>query len=82
MRIHFVAALFVLSVGHENLVVGSETCVEKCTEECEAICPEKKICSKDEIDCGPGSPPENPFCEVDRVCVAKNCNCKWAQLNL
>ena len=54
----------------------NDSCVEKCTEECEAKCPEVKSCNEEEIDCGPGARPENPFCDADRICVASNCNCK------
>ena len=54
----------------------NDSCVEMCTEECEAKCPEVKSCNEEEIDCGPGARPENPFCDADRICVASNCNCK------
>ena len=55
----------------------NDSCVEKCTEECEAKCPEVKSCNEEEIDCGPSARPENPFCDADRICVASNCNCKF-----
>ena len=76
MQIHVIAVLVITFLSHNSLVLGSESCVEKCTDECQATCPEQKVCIADEIDCGPGTPPENPFCEIDRICVAKNCNCK------
>ena len=69
--------LITFVVGRINTVQGTDTCVEKCTDECKATCPEQIICSEDEIDCGPGAPPENPFCETDMICVASNCNCKY-----
>ena len=69
--------LIILVVGSIVSAEDNGICVEKCTEECKATCPEQIVCTKDELDCGPGTPPENPFCEVDRVCVASNCNCKY-----
>ena len=53
---------------------GQETCDEKCSEEC--TCPERKVCTETEKDCGPSSKAPEGHCDPDRVCVASNCNCK------
>ena len=74
--------LIILVAGRMNTVQGNESCVEKCTDECKATCPEQIVCSEDEIDCGDGEPPENPFCETDRMCVASNCNCKYFKYDM
>ena len=50
------------------------TCQNRCLTSCRETCPEKKICTENEIDCGEG--PAHAFCEPDRVCVATNCECK------
>ena len=82
MQILVITLLVITFLSHNTLVLGSESCVEKCTEECQAVCPDKIVCTADEIDCGPGKPSENPFCEVNRICVAKNCNCKYTNFEI
>ena len=73
---NFIPCVILITAIIVNGEWHNDSCVEKCTEECEAKCPKVKSCNEEEIDCGPGARPENPFCDADRICVASNCNCK------
>ena len=48
-----------------------ETCIEECT------CPERVTCTTTEKDCGPSQEVSEGHCDPDRICVAKNCQCKY-----
>ena len=56
-------------------VAEEKTCEDKCKDICPA-CLDVKSCTENQIDCGPGPPSENPFCDPERICVPINCNCK------
>ena len=63
--------VFVVFVGTLTAQECEETCATKCDEEC----PESRICTNDEIDCGPGLPTPPDFCDPVRVCVSNKCQC-------
>ena len=63
--------VFVVFVGTLSAQECEETCATKCVEEC----PESRICTNDEIDCGPGLPTPPDFCDPVRVCVSNKCQC-------
>ena len=58
------------------------TCETRCISDCEASCPDAKVCSDNEVDCGEGPPHPSGFCEADRACVAKNCECKYTFIDI
>ena len=55
--------------------LGAGMCEETCSNEC--ICPERKVCTDTETDCGPSSATPKGHCDPDRVCVASNCQCRF-----
>ena len=64
----------IITCGTTNGV--EQTCETRCISDCEASCPDAKVCSENEVDCGEGPPHPSGFCDADRVCVAKNCECR------
>ena len=58
-------------------IAEEQTCQDRCVNDCKATCPDKKVCTENEIDCGEGPPNPLGHCEADRVCVAKHCECKY-----
>lgn len=64
--------VFVVFVGTLTAQECEETCATKCLEEC----PESRICTADEIDCGQGLPIPPDFCDPVRICVSNKCQCK------
>ena len=69
----------IITCGTTNGV--EQTCETRCISDCEASCPDAKVCSDNEVDCGEGPPHPSGFCDADRVCVAKNCECRFKFLN-
>jgi len=63
--------VFVVFVGTLTAQECEETCATKCLEEC----PESRICTADEIDCGQGLPIPPDFCDPVRICVSNKCQC-------
>merc|ERR1712051_678393 len=63
----------IITCGTTNGV--EQTCETRCISDYEASCPDAKVCSDNEVDCGEGPPHPSGFCEADRACVAKNCEC-------
>ena len=70
----FAYLTIIITCGTTNGV--EQTCETRCISDCEASCPDAKVCSDNEVDCGEGPPHPSGFCDADRVCVAKNCECK------
>ena len=70
----------IITCGTTNGV--EQTCETRCISDCEASCPDAKVCSDNEVDCGEGPPHPSGFCEADRNCVAKNCECKYNFSNI
>ena len=70
--------VFVVFVGTLSAQECEETCATKCVEEC----PESRICTNDEIDCGPGLPTPPDFCDPVRVCVSNKCQCMKLEIFL
>ena len=71
MRFYIVFLVLVAYIG----TVPAQVCEETCTTKCVETCPEKRICTKDEIDCGQGLPIPPEYCDPVRVCVSNKCQC-------
>ena len=75
-RMRFTICISILGLFMVTRIIrGEETCQTKCVAGCGEQCPEKKVCTKDEIDCGPKAKSPTDFCESDRVCLTSNCQC-------
>ena len=66
----------VLAMACVSTFAEEQTCHTRCVSDCNAQCPDAKVCSGTEIDCGEGPPHPSGFCDADRICVAENCLCK------
>ena len=77
MKSNFFLLVFVIVFLVQGYL-GQETCDEKCSEEC--TCPERKVCTDTEIDCGPSSETPVGHCDPDRICVASNCQCTFNEI--
>ena len=65
-----------LAISCGLTLAQEQSCHTRCVSDCNASCPDPKVCSENEVDCGEGPPHPSGFCEADRVCVAKDCLCK------
>ena len=83
MRTSWYSIFLALAIACGSSFAEEQTCHTRCVSDCNASCPDAKVCNPDtETDCGEGPPQPSGFCEADRVCVAKNFLCKNVELNV
>ena len=76
MRISWYSLFLAFAITYGSSFAAEQTCHTRCVSDCNASCPDPKVCSATETDCGEGPPHPSGFCKADRVCAAENCLCK------
>ena len=86
MRNVIYSIVLTLIIACGTTIAEEQTCHTRCVSDCEASCADPIVCTEEELDCGEG--PKcggrncGGFCEHDRLCVAKNCECKYIFLGV
>lgn len=79
MRSLIYSIVLTLIIACGTTIAEEPTCHTRCVSDCEASCRDAIVCTEEELDCGEGPKCGGQncggFCEHDRLCVAKNCEC-------